>query len=168
MRAELGLKTLELFSNGLTTSRCKLPSPAKTLARKRKTRVKSGSMGSWLGAGFFLDSAAVLGSTNSLVQRGDRGVPAHFSLWHVRHHMPDRKGKAESGTNAVVPRLLSGYLGATRLCLERKSGTGVLHTCFFSGTPGREGKVEPERSRIRSDWEHVTSRGWRVGKRKGL
>lgn len=75
---------------------------AKRLARKRKTRVKSGSVGTWLGAEFFLDSAAVLGSTNSLVQRGDGGVPAHFSLWHVRHHMPDRKGKAESGTKSPL------------------------------------------------------------------
>jgi hypothetical protein len=74
-------------------------------------------------------------------------TPAGEGRAKSRSPQPDQKGKIGSGTNAVVPSLLSLSTSALPVFyLERKSRTGVLADASPQGicTPVRKGKVEPE------------------------
>lgn len=75
----------------------------------------------------------------------------------VRHHfMPEGRGKQALGQQGLgrmlwFPVSCLGFQVPPVYRLEKKSGTGVHGSWFPS--PGRRGKVEPETSRVQSDWK---------------
>lgn len=107
-----------------------------------------------------------LDADKSLAQRGggaESGKGSPQPVFSFRESDADacqnRGGRVGSGTNAVVPSLLSGTGVPPVYYWERKSGTGIPGSPFPSGFlhARQKGEGEPGMTGIWSDYQ----RGWR-------